>query len=98
MWIRCNLPKKGTEYPEARNKKALDGDPAKRLGIRVRYWSKGNGKMGEDWYNVETDSDMKKVNLLVDFLDEENEGYTANQPRRFLAQKKGKNRRPATYT
>ncbi len=54
--------------------------------------------MKEDWYKMETDSDMKKLIPLVDFLDGENEKYTANQPRRFLAQKKGKNRRPATYT
>ena len=91
VWIQCDLLKKGTEHPEACAKNVHDGDPAKRLGIRVMYRSKETSKM-------ETDSDMKKLNSLVDFLDGENEKYIANQPLHFLAQKKGKNGRPAMYT
>ena len=56
VWIQCDLLKKGTEHPEACIRNAHDGDPAKRLGIRIRYRWKENGKMEEDWYKMETDS------------------------------------------
>lgn len=69
VWIQCDLLKKGTEHPEACNKSAHDGDPAKRLGICVRYRSKENGKMEEDRYKMETDSDMKKLNSLMNFCE-----------------------------
>ena len=92
VWIQCDLLKKATEHSEACAKNAHDGDTAKRLGIRVRYRSKETGKMEEDWckmeedwYKMETDSNMKMLNSLMDFLDGENEEYTANQPRCFLA-------------
>jgi hypothetical protein len=78
VWIQCDLLEKGIEHPETCAKSAHDGDPAKRLGIRVRYRLKETGKLEEDWYKMETDSDMKKLNSLVDFLDGENEEYTAN--------------------
>ena len=98
VWIHCDLLEKGMEHPETCAKNALDGDPAKRLGIELRFNSEESSIVEEIWIKMATDSDTKKLNSLVDFLDGADEEYTAKQPRRFLAQKKGKNGRPASYT
>jgi len=86
------------EHPETCAKNALNGDPAKRLGIELRFNSKKSSIVEEIWIKLATNSDTKRLNCLVDFLDGADEEYTAKQPRRFLAQKKGKNGRPASYT
>ncbi|KAF2230471.1 hypothetical protein EV356DRAFT_509007 [Viridothelium virens] len=98
VWVQCDLLEKGDQHSQACAKKSHNGDPAKRLAIRFRYRSKESGQVKEDWCKMEINSDMKKLNSLVDFLDGEDEEYTAKQPRRFLAQKKGRNRRLAMYT
>lgn len=100
VWVQCDLLDKGHDHPESCATSAHDGDPAKRLGIRLRYKSKEGGETIESWYKWKTDCDTKKINTLVDYLDGESEGYTEKQSRRFLPKKKekGKDVRSETYT
>ena len=37
VWIRCDLLEKGLKHPETSAKSALNGDPAKQLGIELRF-------------------------------------------------------------
>lgn len=98
VWIQCNLQQEGVRHPEACSANLHDSDPAGRLGIRVRYTTRDTGVERQIWYKVNTDSDIKKLNSLIDFLDRKDEKYAASQKRRHLPLRKGKNGRPAFYT
>lgn len=94
VWVHCDLLERGHTHPESCAENAQHDDPAKRLGVRVRYKLRGSGEMKESWYKWNGECDTRKLKTLVDFLDGQGEEYTANQPRRFLSKKKGKNARP----
>lgn len=70
-WIQCDLLEPGKAHPHVCTQNTLDGDPAKRFGIRFRYESKETGKMEEGWARMETEWQTKQLNSFVDFLDGE---------------------------
>jgi hypothetical protein len=85
-------------HPHVCTQNTLDGDPAKRLGIRFRYESNETGKMEEGWARMETEWQTKQLNSFVDFLDGKSEEYTESQKRRVIEKKQGKNSAPDRCT
>ena len=90
LWIWCDLREKGTKYPECCAVKPQESDPVTRLGIFVKYSIIAVCESKEFWYKFLTKKHAKKVNTLVDYLNDDNSEYTSNQPRRFIKSSKSK--------
>jgi hypothetical protein len=90
LWIWCDLREKGTKHPECCAVKPQESDPVTRLGIFVKYSVIAVRESKEFWYKFLTEKHTKKVNTLVDYLDDDNSEYTSNQPRRFIESSKSK--------
>jgi hypothetical protein len=84
VWIKCDLLEPGKVYTHVWTQDTLDGDPAKRLGIRFWYESKETRKMEEGWARMETEWQNKQLNSFVDFLDLKGEEYTESPKRRVI--------------
>ena len=97
-WIQCELLE-GPQHPHTCATNGLEEDPARRLGIRFKFKSRDNHDIEESWEVWKTESDIKRLNSLADFLEDRSDESTARQSRRYSSEKKGKrNNRPILYT
>ena len=98
VYIKCNLTAEGIDHQKPCGEDTLEGDPARRLGVKVIYKTKANGNEISTWYSQRGDKNTIKLNSLVDFLEGKGDAYTKNQPRRFLDRNKTRGRFSTSYT
>jgi hypothetical protein len=66
--------------------------------MKLRFNSKVDNKEKELWAVLGGECNTKKLNSLVDFLEDKDEGWTERQPRRFLDRNKFLGRMKISYT
>lgn len=98
VFVQCDLVPEGLQHPNMCPSFCEDGDPATRLGIRIRLHSQESNEQREYWAVLKGANNTKILNSLVDFLDGKDEEWTENQPRRFLPRSVSRNRTKICYT
>ena len=96
--VRCDLKLAGEVHPNVCAVDTVPEDPARRLGIEVTYMDVLDGSEKSSWCFLEGEQNAKKLNSLVDFLEQKPDGYTAQQPRRHLPPSVKYGRPKFTYT
>ena len=98
VFIQCDLAPNGSLHPHACATELREDDPAKRLGIKLKFNFKVSNEEKELWVTLRGECNTKKLNSLVDFLDSKDEDWTERQPRRFLNRNKFRGRMKISYT
>ena len=98
VFIQCDLAPNGSLHPHACATEFREDDPAKRLGIKLKFNFKVSNEEKELWATLGGECNTKKLNSLVDFLDGKDEDWTERQPRRFLDRNKFRGRMKISYT
>jgi hypothetical protein len=98
VFIQCDLAPNGSRHSNAYATSLREDDPANRLGINLRFIFKVDNEEKELWEVLGGECNMKKLNSLVDFLEDKDEGWTERQPRRFLDRNKFRGRMKISYT
>ncbi len=75
---------RGTVHPHECFNGGEAGDPAHRLSIQIRYRTVHGNAQEKFWYRTSAQGKIKKVNSLVDFLEDKDGDWVATQQRRFL--------------
>ena len=98
VFIQCDLAPNGSFHPHACATEFREDDPAKRLGIKLKFNFKVSNEEKELWVTLGGECNTKKLNSLVDFLEGKDEDWTERQPRRFLDRNKFRGRMKISYT
>ena len=98
VWIRAELVPDGNVHAQACVIGGEKDDPAHRLSILVRYRTTREDVQKEIWYTNEAPGNIKKLNTLVDSLEDKDPDWTAKQPRRFLDLDHSRQRFLTSYT
>jgi hypothetical protein len=98
VFVHASLVPEGTVHPHECIKDGEASDPAHRLGIKVKYKIRDGNTGKEFWSRTSGDCNIKKLNSLVDFLEDKDEDWTENQPRRFLDRNHARKRFKKSYT
>ena len=98
VFIQCDLAPNGSRHSNACATSLRADDPANRLGIKLRFDSKVDNEEKEMWTVLGGECNTKKLNSLVDFLEDKDEGWIERQPRRFLDRNKFLGRMKISYT
>jgi hypothetical protein len=98
VFIQCDLAPNGSRHSNACATSLRADDAANRLGVKLRFNSKVDNKEKELWAVLGGECNTKKLNSLVDFLEDKDEGWTERQPRRFLGKNKFLGRMKPSYT
>lgn len=98
VFIQCDLAPNGSLHPHACATEFREDDPAKRLGIKLKFNFKVSNEEKELWVTLGGECNTKKLNSLVDFLEGKDEDWTERQPRRFLDSNKFRGRMKISYT
>lgn len=98
VFVQCDLVPEGLRHPNMCPSACEDGDPAIRLGIRIRYNTQGSNEQREYWAALKGANNTKILNSLVDFLEGKDEEWTESQPRRFLPRSVSRKRTKICYT
>ena len=96
--VRCDLKRAGEVHPNVCAIDTVPEDPARRLGIEVTYRDSRDGSEKSSWCFLGGEQSAKKLNSLVDFLEQKPDGYTVQQPRRCLPKRVKYGRSKVTYT
>ncbi|KAL8718407.1 MAG: hypothetical protein Q9225_004450 [Loekoesia sp. 1 TL-2023] len=96
--IQVDLVPEGTVHPHECIDGGEAGDPAHRLSIQVRYRTMHENAQEEFWYRTSAQGNIKKLNSLVDFLENKDRDWTAQQSRRFLDRNCSRKRFKTSYT
>ncbi|ROV88508.1 hypothetical protein VSDG_09308 [Cytospora chrysosperma] len=96
--IQCEVNPEAIEHKYKCATNLEQGDPAYRLGVRIKFTSKIDNEEKVIWASLGGQCNTKKLNSLVDFLDGQDDEWTAQQPRRFLDRYPSKGRTKITYT
>jgi hypothetical protein len=96
--VRCDLKRAGEVHPNVCAVDTVPEDPARRLGIEVTYRDIRDGSEKSSWCFLGGEQNAKKLNSLVDFLEQKPDGYTVQQPRRCLPKSVKYGRSKVTYT
>ena len=83
--VRCDLKRAGEVHPHVCAVDTVPEDPARRLGIEVTYRDVRDGSEKSSWCFPGGEQNAKKLDSLVDFLEQKPDGYTVQQPRRCLS-------------
>ena len=84
VFIQCDLAQNGSRHSNACATSLCEDDPANHLGIKLPFNSKVDSREKELWATLGGKCNTKKLNSLVDFLEGKDEGWTEQQPRRFI--------------
>lgn len=68
--VRVNLVPEGTVHPHECINGGEAGNPAHHLSIQVRYRTMHENAQEEFWYRTSVQGNIKKLNSLVDFLED----------------------------
>ena len=98
VFIQCDLAPNGSRHSNACVTKLREDDPAKRLGIKLKFNFKVNNEEKELWATLGGEGNTKKLNSLFDFFEGKDEGWTEQQPRRFLDRNRFRGRMRISYT
>lgn len=98
VWIRCYLMPNGTQHASPCCNCGPHEDPCRRLGILLQFAVASDGTQKQQWKTWKGEKNAKKLNSLVDFLENREDGWTETQPRRFLDRNRGRGRDKAMYT
>lgn len=90
VFLRAELIAKGMVHPNVCGWSAQGEDPACRLGIKMRHKLGQDDETNEIWVTLQGEQNVKKLNSLVDFLEDRDEAWTEKQPRRYLKDRGGK--------
>lgn len=96
--VRVDLVPEGTLHPHERINGGEAGDPAHRLSIQIRYRTVHENAQKRFWYRTSAQGNIKKLNSLVDFLEDKDGDWIATQPRRFLDRDYSRKRFKTSYT
>ena len=96
--VRCDLKRADEVHPHVCAVDTVPEDPARRLGIEVTYENVRDGSEKSSWCFLGGEKNAKKLNSLVDFLEQKPDGYTEQQPRRFLPRGVKYGRSKVSYT
>ena len=96
--VRCDLNRAGEVHPHVCAIDTVPEDPARRLGIEVTYRDIGDGSEKSSWCFLGGEQNAKKLNSLVDFLEQKPDDYTVQQPRRHLPESLKYGRPKISYT
>ena len=96
--VRCDLKRAGEVHHRVCAVDTVSEDPARRLGIEVTYRDVRDGFEESSWCFLGGGHSAKKINSLVDFLEQKPDGYTMQQPRRHLHQSVKYERPKISYT
>ena len=98
IFIQGDLAPNGSLHPHPCATNFREDDPAKRLGIKLKFNVKGSNEEKELWTTLRGECNTKKLNSLVDFLEDKDEDWAEQQPRRFLDRSKLFGRTKTSYT
>ena len=96
--VRVDLVPEGTVHPHECINGGEAGDPAHRLSIQIRYRTVHENAQEKFWYRTSAQGNIKKLNSLVDFLEDKDGDWIATQPRRFLNRDYSRKRFKTSYT
>ena len=96
--VRYDLKRADKVHPHVYAVDTVPKDPARRLGIEVTYENIRDGSEKSSWCFLGGKQNAKKLNSLVDFLEQKPDGYTEQQPRRFLPRGVKYRRSKVSYT
>ena len=98
VWIRADLVPEGTYHPHECINGGEADDPAHRLSIQIKYRTIHENTPEEFWFRTSGQARIKQLNSLVDFLEDKDEDWIAQQPRRFLDRGHSRGRLKISYT
>jgi hypothetical protein len=98
VFVQASLVPEGKVHPHECINGGEISDPAHRLGIKVRLRTKDGNTEKEFWHRTKGDCNIKKLNSIVDFLEDKDADWTEKQPRRFLDRNHGRKRFKTSYT
>ncbi len=98
VFVQASLVPEGTVHPHECINGGEASNPAHHLGIKVKYKIKDGNIEREFWSRSSGDYNIKKLNLIVDFLENKDKDWTENQPRRFLDKNYARKRFKTSYT
>ncbi len=98
VWVRADLVPEGTYHPHECINGGEADDPAHRLSIQIRYRTIHENTPEESRFRTSGQGNIKKLNSLVDFLEDKDEDWIAKQPRRFLDRDHSRKRFKTSYT
>lgn len=96
--IQCFLVSEGTEHESKCVPICEVNDPARRLGILMKFKTIEGNHERELWVSLRGERTLKKLNSFVDFLEGKDEAWTTEQPRRFIDRSTAQGTRQPTYT
>ena len=98
VWIRADLVPEGTYHPHECINGGEADDPAHRLSIQIKYRTIHENTPEGFWFRTSGQARIKQLNSLVDFLEDKDEDWIAQQPRRFLDRDHSRGRLKISYT
>lgn len=89
VFLHIELITEGLEHPNPCAQNMQNGDPARRLGMKMRCRVGQDNETTETWVRLGGDRKVKKLDSLVDFLESKESKWSENQPRRYIKDRGG---------